>query len=191
MIDKGSDANIVSGDGLNVYRERRIPGPAGPVLRIFVGTLKITISQKGVAIGEFTPDIKTLEQLVTQYKPAMKGDLVLPRLIIDSGVLFDPGKFGLRQGAALEFKKVADFVNLFSPSKLVVEGHTDGDGDDDANQRLSAKRATAVKQSLVDQYGIQAAMIEAMGYGEKRPLVNNDTPENKALNQRIEVIVWE
>ena len=34
-------------------------------------------------------------------------------------------------------------------------------------------------------------MIVAMGYGEKRPLVNNDTPENKALNQRIKVIVWE
>ena len=49
-----------------------------------------------------------------------------------------------------------------------------------------------VKQYLVATYPfITPAMIESKGYGEQRPVVNNDTPENKALNRRIEVLVWE
>ena len=122
----------------------------------------------------------------------MKGDLVVPRLIIDSGVLFDPGKFDLKPRAAEEFADVAAFVQNLTPQKLVIEGHTDGDGDPQANLRLSEQRAGEVRKYLINTYEfITAGMIESKGYGELRPLVNNATAENKALNRRIEVIVWE
>ena len=191
LIDKGREVNILAGDELNIYRERQPFGRGGPLLRVFIGSLKVDISQQGSAIGRFTPNKKALEQPFIKYKSAMKGDIAVPRLIIDSGVLFDAGKFELKVGASQEFKKVADFVKLFSPGKLVIEGHTDADGDQTPNQLLSEKRAQAVKGALEQDHGIPQGMIEAVGYGEDRPLVNNETSENKALNRRIEVVIWE
>ena len=80
----------------------------------------------------------------------------------------------------------------FTPSKLVIEGHTDADGTAEANQKLSDSRAGMVRDYLIAEYDfITPNMIEAVGYGEDRPIVENNTPENKALNRRIEVIIWE
>ena len=191
VIDKGQVHSINRGDVLNVYREsrlsRRIPVP----LRVFIGTMTITDAQQQSSIGLFTANA-AIFQSVIKYKTAVKGDIVVPRLILDSGVLFDPGSIELKPEAAEEFRKVADFVRLFSPAKLIIEGHTDSDGEQVDNMRLSEQRAQQITRYLVDEYTfITPAMVEAKGYGEVQPIVPNSTPENKTLNRRIEVIVWE
>jgi outer membrane protein OmpA-like peptidoglycan-associated protein len=133
-----------------------------------------------------------MSQSVIKYKTAVKGDIVVPRLILDAGVLFDPGSVELKPEATQEFGKVADFIRLFSPAKVTIEGHTDSDGEQSANMRLSEQRALQITRYLVDQYTfITPAMVEAKGYGEAQPIVPNSTPDNKTLNRRIEVIVWE
>ena len=133
-----------------------------------------------------------MEEPIIRYRTALKGDVVVPRLIIDSGVLFDSGRAGLKPGAAQELQKVADFVRMFTPTKLVIEGHTDSDGSRDYNQKLSEDRSTIVRESLVQSYEfITQGMVESIGYGEEHPIVENISPENKALNRRIEIIVWE
>ena len=191
-INKGQETSINRGDILNVYRERRVSRAIARPLRVFIGTMIITQSHQGSSIGEFSPDQAAMAQPLIRHKTAMKGDIVVPRLIIDSGVLFDPGKFDLKPGAGEEFGKVAGFVENFSPSKLVIEGHTDSDGDAAANQKLSQQRADQVRNFMITRYEfITSGMIDAKGYGEERPIVSNDTSENKALNRRIEVIVWE
>ncbi|MFC1526094.1 OmpA family protein [Candidatus Latescibacterota bacterium] len=123
----------------------------------------------------------------------MKGDLVIPKLKIDSSVLFEAGAATLQgQVVREELLKIVDFVRSFSPSKLVIEGHTDSDGDEAANQDLSVRRAEMVRDYLISNYTeITPEMVSAQGYGESRPLVRNDTPENRALNRRIEIVVWE
>lgn len=122
----------------------------------------------------------------------MKSDIVVPILMINSRLLFDAGEMSLKPNAGQEFEKMATFVKNYSPSKLIIEGHTDSDGETSFNQNLSEIRAEAVRQYLIRTYDfIPAAMIESRGYGEGRPVVPNDTPENKTLNRRIEVIVWE
>jgi len=127
-----------------------------------------------------------------RYKTAMKSDIVVPRLVIDNSVLFDPGDGALKAGAAEEFATVADFVKMFSPGKLMIEGHTDSDGDAEGNLSLSLARAENVKDYMVQNYDfITNQMIEAKGYGEEQPVVANDTAENKQLNRRIEVLIWE
>lgn len=190
-IDKGQEANLNQGDILNVYREVRVAPNIPRPLRIFIGTMTIIQSQSGSCVGRFSPNAN-LDQPLIKFKTAMKGDIVVPRLIIDSGVLFDPGKAELKPGARQEFEKVANFVQNFSPNKIFIEGHTDSDGDDESNQLLSEKRAEVVRQYLINAYNfITPGMIEARGYGERQPIAANDTPENKALNRRIEVVVWE
>lgn len=69
--------------------------------------------------------------------------------------------------------------------KMVITGHTDTDGDDNANQTLSSDRANAVKDFML-KAGIAPTRLSAVGYGETQPLVANDSPENKAKNRRIE-----
>ena len=87
---------------------------------------------------------------------------------------------------------MADFVKMFSPGKLMIEGHTDSDGDAEGNLALSLARAENVKDYMVQNYDfITNQMIEAKGYGEEQPVVANDTAENKQLNRRIEVLIWE
>ncbi len=85
---------------------------------------------------------------------------------------------------------MATFIMLHSPSKFFIDGHTDSDGDARSNKELSLKRARAIKMILEENYDfITPSMVEARGYGAEHPIANNDTPENKALNRRIEVVV--
>ena len=190
-IDKGQEAAITNGDTWNVYRERAISALVEQQVRMFVGTLTITDAQQGSAMGTFDPDESAGRSHAVRHKSAMKGDFVIPRLVLDSNVLFEAVSAELGGLAKAEFLKVAKFIKFHSPSKLIIEGHTDSDGDDAYNKRLSQDRAEAVRRLLVDDYDfITEEMIEAKGYGEERPRAKNDTPINKAINRRIEVLVW-
>jgi len=71
--------------------------------------------------------------------------------------------------------------------KLQVTGHTDSDGDDASNMKLSQVRAESVMKALVSG-GIAADRLKAIGMGESKPSSSNDTPEGKADNRRVEFI---
>ena len=72
--------------------------------------------------------------------------------------------------------------------KLAIEGHTDNVGDAAANQKLSEKRANAVKQYLVSSYGIDAGRLTAKGLGATKPVGSNDTLEGRQNNRRVELV---
>ena len=71
---------------------------------------------------------------------------------------------------------------------IEVVGHTDDVGDDDYNQDLSEQRAAAVSQYLIDA-GVDGSKIVAVGAGERMPITTNKTPEGRAENRRVEVLV--
>jgi OOP family OmpA-OmpF porin len=71
---------------------------------------------------------------------------------------------------------------------VLVEGHTDSDGDAAANQALSVARAASVRDALVAA-GVDASILRTRGHGERRPVAPNDTPENKARNRRVDLLV--
>lgn len=80
-------------------------------------------------------------------------------------------------------------IDAASPSAIVeVGGHTDSIGPDDYNQGLSQRRADAVRGYLVEQ-GVDGQRLSAVGYGETRPIADNDTPEGRARNRRVELRV--
>jgi outer membrane protein OmpA-like peptidoglycan-associated protein len=74
----------------------------------------------------------------------------------------------------------------YPSSKFSIEGHTDSDGSNEFNLRLSDSRALAVKKYLVEQ-GIDEFRLSAMGYGESKPIDTNNTKAGKANNRRVEV----
>ena len=72
--------------------------------------------------------------------------------------------------------------------KIVVEGYTDSNGNDDSNLRLSQSRAESVRSYLISK-GVKAERIQAVGKGEASPIAPNDTAEGRANNRRVEIVV--
>jgi outer membrane protein OmpA-like peptidoglycan-associated protein len=82
---------------------------------------------------------------------------------------------------------VADNRGVF----FEIEGHTDSTGTDAYNLKLGEDRAEAVRNYLRDQHGIALSRIEVMSYGESKPVVDNKTRENRAVNRRVVIKVLE
>ena len=88
-----------------------------------------------------------------------------------------------------DIQNLADFMKQYGQTSTVVEGHTDSVGTDAYNQRLSERRANAVRDVLVNQHGLDASRVDAVGYGESRPVADNSTEEGRAINRRVEAEV--
>ncbi|MCE7072618.1 OmpA family protein [Dyadobacter sp. CY327] len=72
--------------------------------------------------------------------------------------------------------------------RVQIVGHTDSDGNDDANLDLSKRRAAAIKESLITVFKVDASRIETEGKGESQPADSNDTTIAKANNRRVEFV---
>jgi OOP family OmpA-OmpF porin len=78
---------------------------------------------------------------------------------------------------------------VFGQPTVTIEGHTDSSGSALTNLKLSQTRAEAVKTYLVANYTLPENLISAAGYGPDRPLAPNTTPEGRAANRRIDVVI--
>lgn len=105
-----------------------------------------------------------------------------------SDVLFRSGSFELLPAARERLAKVSGIILAYPSLHLAVEGHTDSVGSDEYNQNLSEQRAQAVRDYFVQQ-GIGAGSIEAKGFGKTEPIASNDTPEGRAQNRRVELVL--
>mgnify|MGYP002399091994 CR=1 FL=1 len=101
--------------------------------------------------------------------------------------LFDSGSQTLTPAGEVLVKQVASLLTRQCSQTLVrVEGHTDTVGDEDENLRISQQRADAVAHLLVKE-GVLAKRLTMVGYGSRRPLMDNITPEGRSRNRRIEI----
>jgi len=113
------------------------------------------------------------------------------RMIVEMSekVLFDVGKFKLKpDGLSALTQLTTILMSLEGNRQFQVAGHTDDTGSDDTNWRLSLDRAREVVLYMVAE-GMPAERVSAAGYGRFAPVAANDTPEGRALNRRIEVIL--
>jgi outer membrane protein OmpA-like peptidoglycan-associated protein len=111
-------------------------------------------------------------------------------LTLNGGVLFEFGKDELLPDAKSKLDTLAQVLQQAPDAKFTVEGHTDSKGSADYNKQLSERRAEAVKDYLVSK-GIAAANIEAVGRGEDEAIASNASPEGRANNRRVEVVLPE
>ncbi len=118
---------------------------------------------------------------------AVEEPVELVRVELD--VKFDFDKAQVKPESYGDIKNLADFMNQYPQTTTVVEGHTDSKGSDAYNQKLSERRASAVRDVLVNQYGVDAARVNAAGYGESRPVADNATDAGRAVNRRVEAEV--
>lgn len=107
--------------------------------------------------------------------------------IVSNAIRFDVNKATLKPESMGAINEIYDLLKDHPEVKFSIEGHTDSDGDDDFNLKLSEKRAEKVKNKLV-QMGIDEERLTFTGHGEKMPVSDNSTPEGKANNRRVEFV---
>ncbi|MDG1582060.1 OmpA family protein [Pseudomonas sp. GOM6] len=108
---------------------------------------------------------------------------------VELDVKFDFDKSKVKEESYSDIQNLADFMNQYPQTTTTVEGHTDSVGTDSYNQQLSERRATAVREVLVNQYGVGADRVDSVGYGESRPVADNATEAGRAVNRRVEAAV--
>ncbi len=108
--------------------------------------------------------------------------------IILRNIFFDYDKADLRPESQIELDRVYDLLVKNPTLKIELSGHTDDRGSDEYNMKLSQKRAESAMKYLVSK-GISQDRIVAVGYGETKPIVPNDSEENRQLNRRVELKV--
>jgi len=107
--------------------------------------------------------------------------------IVANGIRFDVNKATIKPESMGVINSIYGLLKDHPEIKLSVEGHTDSDGEDAANQSLSERRAKAVVDQLVSM-GIQAGRLTSKGWGETKPVGPNNTSEGKAANRRVEFV---
>jgi outer membrane protein OmpA-like peptidoglycan-associated protein len=136
---------------------------------------------------------------VIELKP-MEGGLVtadaavLAKDITDTGhssvygIYFDTGKAEVKPESADTLKEIGKLLEQNADLKLLVVGHTDNVGSLASNMDLSKRRAEAVVQALVTNYGASAARLSAQGAGPLAPVASNKTEDGRAKNRRVELV---
>ncbi len=106
-----------------------------------------------------------------------------------NAISFRSGKSTIEPSSFPVLARVKDAIALFPAANLTVEGHTDSEGSDSANLLLSQDRADAVRQYLISNLGVSAEKVSSVGYGEAKPVANNETENGRARNRRIDVLM--
>lgn len=111
-------------------------------------------------------------------------------LIRPVGLVFPTGSAQIETQYFGLLRKLQDAIRLFPNSSIVVEGHTDSFGGDEANLALSQSRAEAVREYLLaNMEELLPSSVESVGYGESRPVANNETDAGRAKNRRIDLVI--
>jgi len=155
---------------------------------------------QGVGSVELTGSKKVCPTTTTQYAIAAVGAggtgnasatvTVVPRVVdrLALHVNFDFDKSNLDKVDEAELEKGREFLKKYPGFKVSLEGHTDSIGTDAYNQKLSERRAAAVKEWLVKK-GVDVSKIQTAGFGKTKPIADNKTKAGRAENRRVEVLV--
>lgn len=136
-----------------------------------------------------------------ERKPALLGNLriaagdttiydaLLERgRVATHGILFDTGSHVIRPESGATLTEIGQMLRDHPELRLRIEGHTDNTGSAATNQQLSEARARAIRDHIVQRFGIDGSRLEAVGYGDTRPVASNNTSSGRQQNRRVELV---
>lgn len=176
---KGSDGTFIP-TGSTKMITYAINHTSGPIYIVYGMDSNNTASIQIVQTAAFQQTIEkiTSDQIVDDLVNNGKSILYI-NFEIDNAAIANDGQELINE--------IADALKKDMSLKISIEGHTDNTGDPKHNMKLSHNRANNVLAALVEK-GIDKTRLSARGYGANKPLINNDTEENKAQNRRVELI---
>ncbi|AEM69817.1 OmpA/MotB domain protein [Allomuricauda ruestringensis DSM 13258] len=137
---------------------------------------------------------KRQEQVLISNLKIAEGGVDLRRKLMaegkisTNGIRFNSGSADILPQSMGIIRQISQVLNQDSSMNLNIVGHTDSDGTDESNMKLSKDRAEAVKKALVSVYGISEDRLSSEGKGEAEPVADNGTSQGKAQNRRVEFI---
>lgn len=137
---------------------------------------------QGTAIGTVPP-------AATGDGAAMAAELADHGSLVLSDLAFETGKADLEPGDYPSLAGLAAYLAADPGRRVTLVGHSDTEGSADVNRALSAQRAQSVRRRLTDTLGVPPSQVEADGVGYLSPLTTNLTPEGRAQNRRVEVVL--
>lgn len=111
------------------------------------------------------------------------------KVSFSSRLMFTPGQAVLEPMSAKVLDQLISLLSAYPTNRVLVEGHTDKTGDKTFNLRLSELRAKAVRDYLIKHGGYDLARFQISGYGDTKPIADNNTKTGRALNRRVEVTI--
>jgi outer membrane protein OmpA-like peptidoglycan-associated protein len=144
----------------------------------------------GGSIGRYMDNQEATmrQQLAGVEGASIQRNADLLAVTFKSDVLFDTNSAALKAGSYDEMNRVAQVLNQYPETTILIAGHTDSTGSDTYNQQLSERRAAAVKNALSGQ-GVNPARLSTVGYGESRPIADNNTESGRQINRRVEITI--
>jgi outer membrane protein OmpA-like peptidoglycan-associated protein len=139
------------------------------------------------------PVSERLDLKQAKQAQVVERDLVLVPIAVGASIrlnniFFETAKAALLPESKAELDRLTSLLKSRPTMAILIGGHTDSEGVDDANQRLSEARAAAVRSFLIE-HGVTAARLQSQGFGETRPVASNDSPEGRQLNRRVEFTI--
>jgi outer membrane protein OmpA-like peptidoglycan-associated protein len=111
------------------------------------------------------------------------------KITFDSGLMFGVDQSDLTDKSKANLSELAETLNNYEQTNILVEGHTDNTGDAMYNEKLAKKRADSV-EAYLSRLGVAKKRLEIMSYGETQPVASNDTEEGRQKNRRVEVAIY-
>jgi outer membrane protein OmpA-like peptidoglycan-associated protein len=155
--------------------------PAGKNYAITTNAEGYLFNSKNINVPKFNK-YKEIRDTTLLQAPKVGAVIVL------NNVFFDVNKATLRPESIQELDRLVKILETHPEIRIQISGHTDSDGDDEWNMKLSANRAKSVVKYL-NTRGVDITRMVYAGYGETKPVVANTTPENKQKNRRTEFMV--
>ncbi len=141
----------------------------------------------GAAIGNYMDDqAEEIDRDIEGATVERVGEGI--KITFDSGLLFDVDKADLRPASQENLMELAEILNEYPDTDILIEGHTDADGSEQYNMELSERRALSVSHYLIE-HGVAGTRMTITWYGEMQPVASNETVEGKQLNRRVEVAI--
>jgi OmpA-OmpF porin, OOP family len=128
--------------------------------------------------------------MVTVDAEAMGNDIDTAGHVAIYGIHFDTGKAVVKSESRVAIDEIVKLMNSKPGLKLFIVGHTDNRGEVQYNMDLSHRRAQAVRDQLVNEYGIDTQRLGAVGMGLFAPVKSNQSEAGRAENRRVELVEW-
>ncbi len=142
----------------------------------------------GAYIGDYMDkQAKEMRKDIAGAKIERVGEGI--KITFDSGLLFEVNKSTLSNTSKSNLTNLADILNKYEDTDILLEGHTDASGSDAYNLELSKKRATSVSNFLTTKK-VVVKRFTVQGYGEAQPIASNETVDGRQQNRRVEVAIF-
>jgi len=178
---KGSVIGALGGAAIGVMTSSKSDRGKGAL----IGAVGGAAVGGGIGVYMDRQEMQLRQQLEgTGVRVVRNGDDI--SLVMPGNITFDLNQTSIRSQFAGTLESVALVLREFDQTIVQIEGHTDSQGADSYNQLLSERRASSVRDFLLNQ-GVESKRTRAMGYGERYPLASNDTSGGREQNRRVEL----